>query len=106
MVNLSQELVEEKIIEVIQEIIETLDMEVSLDSGTCPGLVPGITSHVQVSIMSRLQRKLEVIIPDNCYLFYDDKQKRQLSIKSSAEKLIKNAKYAKRKSELQEEGNS
>ena len=95
MIDISQELVEKKIIEVIKEIADTLEIEVLLDVTICPGLLPGITSQVLVTEMSRLERKLDVIIPDECYVFYDKKEKKQLDIKKSAEKLIKNAHYGK-----------
>lgn len=95
MIDISQELVEEKIIEVIKEIADTLEMEVSIDSNSCPGLMPGITSQVLVTVMGRLEKKLNVIIPDECYVFFDKKEKKQLDIKKSAEKLIKNANYGK-----------
>lgn len=93
MIDISQELVEEKIIEIVCEIAKTLEMEVNIDSDSCPGLLPGITSQVQVTIMGRLERKLNIVIPDDCYIFYDKKEKKQLDVKSSAEKLIKNANY-------------
>ena len=57
--------------------------------------MPGITSQVLVTVMGRLEKKLDVIIPDECYVFYDKKEKKQLNIKKSAEKLIKNAHYGK-----------
>ena len=95
MIDVSQELVEEKIIEVIKEIADTLEMEVSIDTKSCPGLMPGITSQVLVTVMGRLEKRLDVIIPDECYVFYDKKEKKQLNIKKSAEKLIKNAHYGK-----------
>lgn len=95
MIDISQELVEEKITEVIQEIAETLEMEISIDSDSCPGLMPGITSQVLITVMGRLEKKLNVIIPDDCYVFYDEKEQKQLNIKKSAEKFIKNSNYGK-----------
>jgi acyl carrier protein len=95
MIDISQELVEEKIAEVIKEIADTLEIEVSIDSASCPGLLPGITSQVLVTVMGRLEKKLDVLIPDDCYIFYDKKEQKQLDIKMSAEKLIKHAKYGK-----------
>tara|TARA_B100002049_G_scaffold110078_1_gene81225 strand:- start:6476 stop:6763 length:288 start_codon:yes stop_codon:yes gene_type:complete len=95
MVDVSQELVEEKITEVIKEIADTLEIEIAINTKSCPGLLPGITSQVLVTVMGRLEKKLDVIIPDECYIFYDSKEKKQLDIKESAEKLIKNAHYGK-----------
>lgn len=95
MIDVSQQLAEEKIIEVIKEIVETLEIDVSLNTNSCPGLLPGITSQVLVTAMGRLERKLEIIIPDDCYIFYDKKESKQLDIKMSAEKLIKTANYGK-----------
>lgn len=93
MIDISQEVVEEKIIEIISEIANTLEMDISIDSNSCPGLMPGITSQVLVTVMGRLEKKLDVIIPNDCFVFYDKKEKKQLDINKSAEKLIKNAHY-------------
>ena len=95
MIDNSQEQVEEKIIEVLEDITDTLEIKVSLDTRSCPGLIPGITSQVLVTVMGRLEKKLDVIIPNNCYIFYDKKEKKQLNIKESTEKLVKNAHYEK-----------
>ncbi|MCY4561848.1 MAG: hypothetical protein OXC03_06025 [Flavobacteriaceae bacterium] len=95
MIDNSQEQVEEKIIEVLNDITDTLEIKVSLDTRSCPGLIPGITSQVLVTVMGRLEKKLDVIIPNNCYIFYDKKEKKQLNIKESTEKLVKNAHYEK-----------
>ena len=95
MIDNSQEQVEEKIIEVLKDITDTLEIKVSLDTRSCPGLIPGITSQVLVTVMGRLEKKLDVIIPNNCHIFYDKKEKKQLNIKESTEKLVKNAHYEK-----------
>lgn len=95
MIDISQELVEKKIIEVTKEITDTLELEITLNVNSCPGLLPEVTSQVQVTIMSRLQKALNVIIPDDHYIFYDKKEKKQLDIKKAAQKLIKIAHYGK-----------
>lgn len=95
MIDITQELAEEKIIEVINEIAKTLEVEISLDSNSCPGLLPGMTSQVLVTVMGRLEKKLDIVIPDDCYIFFNKKDMKQMNIKNSAEKLIKTAHYGK-----------
>lgn len=95
MIDISHELVEEKLIEEIKEISSVLEIDISINTNVCPGVVPGITSQVLVSVMGRLEKKLDIIIPDDHYIFFDHKTKKQLDIKQSAEKLIKIAKHAK-----------
>ena len=96
MVNLSYGLVEKEIIRTIEEINEsTENIALLIDEDFCPGNL--IMSQILLTAMVRIGRKLDVIIPDSCYIFHDKKAKMQLSIKDATLKLIKEANYGNKK---------
>ena len=47
-----------------------------------------IMSQVLISIFSQIEIKTGITIPNDCYIFYDGKTKKQLSIKEAAIKLL------------------
>lgn len=77
---------EKEIISVIQEVCDILQIKENVDSDFVPGNY--IMSQVLISITSQIEITLGIEIKDNFYLFYDSKNKTQLSIKSATKKLI------------------
>lgn len=77
---------EKEITTVIQEVCEILQIEENIDTDFVPGNY--IMSQVLISITSQIEIRLGIEISDNCYLFYDSKNKIQLSIKHATKKLI------------------
>lgn len=77
---------EKEIINVIQEACNILQIEENVDTDFVPGTC--IMSQVLISITSEIEIRLGIEIRDNCYLFYDNKSKIQLSIKNATKKLI------------------
>jgi hypothetical protein len=94
MIQLDNALVEAKIIKAVDEIKEKLKLDAVVDVAFCPGQF--IASQVLVTLIDRIAEALEVIIPDNCYIFHDKKGLKQLSIKEAAQKLIKESKNEKK----------
>ena len=90
MAKLIQAVVEAEIKSAVEEINNNLKIGAKIDSECRPGEI-GISSQILLTIMSRLEDSLGVIIPSNVYLFHD-KEKQQLSIQDAAKKLIKFAK--------------
>lgn len=85
--------VEDKIIEALNVVCKTLMIDVSIDGDSCPGKIFGVTSQILVTVMGRLETLLDVIIPNNIYIFHDKKSNTQLSVKEAANKLLKTAKH-------------
>lgn len=88
MVKLKLDIVEMEITKIVEDVKSRMGIDAIITVNTCLNNI-GITSQIQVSIMSRLEDILKVEIPNNCYIFYDKKEKKQLSIKEAAQKLIK-----------------
>ncbi|WP_298508131.1 hypothetical protein [uncultured Kordia sp.] len=88
---LKLENVENQIKSIIEEINGQLGLNASIKMNTCPYEI-GITSQILVSVMGLLENKLDVKIPNSCYIFYDKQKNKQLSIKEASMKLIKIAK--------------
>lgn len=86
--------VENELLKSIKEVKDLLKIDATISSDVCPGSI-GITSQVLITIMGRIGNKLGVAIPNNCYIFYDKKSRRQLSIKEATHKLIKVVKDGK-----------
>lgn len=91
MVEISHELVEKEIINVIKEINNQINIKEVVDADFCPGTF--IPSQVLLTQIGRIGKMLNVVIPDNCYIFHDKTTSRQLSVKEAVQKLIKEAKY-------------
>lgn len=90
MVAIEPAVAEKEIIKIIKEINDTLEAGVAVDSECCPGVF--FKSQVLVTAIGRVAAALNVIIPNNCYIFFNKQAHKQLSIKESALKLIKEAK--------------
>lgn len=78
---------EKEIIEIIQEVCNHQEVEETVSEDFCPGNF--IMSQVLVSIFSQIEIKTSITIPNDCYIFYDFKSKKQLNIKEAATKLLK-----------------
>ena len=77
---------EKEITSVIQEVCDILQIEENINTDFVPGNC--IMSQVLISITSQIEVRLGIEIKDNCYLFYDSKNKVLLSIKNATKKLI------------------
>ncbi|WP_273210097.1 hypothetical protein [Runella zeae] len=92
MKDVNLDIVELELIKLIDEINKNvLQSEIEVDATFCPGDT-GISSQIILTIISRVSSILEITIPDDCYIFYDKKEHRQLTIKEAAQKLIEKAK--------------
>lgn len=71
--------------DLITEIKEALHMDEAINEDLCPGEI--IKSDALMTVTGRLNAKLGIAIPLNCYPFFDKKRHRQLSIKEAAKKV-------------------
>lgn len=94
MTNLILASVEAEIIKAVEDLNSNLKIGATVNAACCPGNV-GFASQVLLTIMSRLEDSLGIIIPHNVYIFHDKDTHQQLSIKEAANKLIKVAKDGK-----------
>ncbi len=96
MVKIKNQIVEEAIIQEIEKLkgLSSMDSTAEINKECKPGII-GVRSQVLVDIMGILEKILEVVIPNNCYIFRDSDGIRELTIREAAEKLIKIAKHAK-----------
>ncbi|WP_183560882.1 hypothetical protein [Mucilaginibacter sp. SP1R1] len=93
MIAASYDSVEKEIVNSIDEVKNVFRLKAAFDADSCPGTM--LTSQVLVTVIARIAKKLGVILPNGCYIFYDKKTKRQLSIKEGTEKFIKEAQNGK-----------
>ncbi len=89
MKTLEADIVEEEVIAVVKEICEALKISAVIDSEFCPG--DYIKSQVLLDSITTIGDALGVTIPNECYVF-SDKNRKQLSIKETVQKIIKVAK--------------
>jgi hypothetical protein len=96
MVKIENHIVENAILEEVEKLkgLSSVNVDAEINIDCKPGII-GIRSHVLVDITGILEEVLEIIIPNNCYIFRDSDGIRELSIREAAEKLIKIAKHAK-----------
>lgn len=96
MVNIENHIVEEAIISEVEKLraLPSVDSTAEISKECKPGTI-GIRSQVLVDLMGRLEEILEIVIPNNCYIFRASDGIQELSIKEATEKLIKIAKHAK-----------
>lgn len=96
MVNIENHIVEDAIIQEIEKLkgLSSVDAEAEISKECKPGVI-GVRSQILVDIMGKLEELLEVVIPNNCYIFRDRDGITELTIREAAEKLIKIAKHAK-----------
>lgn len=96
MIEIENHIIEEAIVTEIEKLkkMSSVDVEAQINKECKPGAI-GIRSQVLVTIMGVLEESLEIIIPNNCYIFRDSNENRELTIKEAAAKLIKIAKHAK-----------
>jgi len=94
MVEISNKVIEDAIIEEVKKLkkLSTVDPNAIIDKNCKPGVI-GVRSHVLVDVMGILEEILQVVIPDNCYIFRENKK--EISIKEAAAKLKNKANYAK-----------
>ncbi len=93
--------VEEIIVKAIGNVNKILKIDAIVNGESCPGTL--IASQILITVMGRIGKELNVVIPDNCYIFHDKKTQAQLTIKEAAIKLIKEAKPKPNK--VTEDGN-
>lgn len=96
MVNIDSQIVQQAILREIEKLkgLSSLDDEAEINVECKPGVI-GVRSQVLVYITGALEESLNIIIPNNCYLFRDGDGIRELTIREAAEKLIKFSKNAK-----------
>ena len=96
MVSIENHIVENAIIQEIEELkgLSSVDANAEINNECKPGAI-GVRSQILVDIMGKLEEVLNIIIPNNCYIFREKDGITELSIKKAAEKLIKIATYAK-----------
>lgn len=92
MITIEAELVEKEIIAVVTEICEALQIDGIIDRECCPGTF--IKSQVLLDSICNIEDALGIVIPVEYYVF-SEKNNRQLSIKETAEKILKVAKNGK-----------
>ncbi len=95
MIRIELDIIEEKIAIVLEELKDEFGMEVTIDCECRPGAF--FKSNVLVTAINRVANALEVTIPDNCYIFSDKKECKQLSIKEAALKVRQQAIHKSRK---------
>jgi len=95
MVQIENYIVEDAIIKEVGKLkgLSTVSPQAVIDQDCKPGVI-GIRSQVLVDIMGILEEVLEIVIPNNCYIFRDRDGITELSIKDAAEKLKKMATHA------------
>ena len=76
-----------EIINVLEEVCSMLDMQHAIDIHFIPGNC--IMSQVLISITPMLEQKLNIVIPEKEYIFFDSKTKKQLTIGEATNKLLK-----------------
>lgn len=94
MLEINNKVIEDAIIEEVKKLrgLSTVDADAKIDKNCEPGLI-GVRSHVLVDVMGILEEILQIVIPDNCYIFRENRK--ELSIKEAAVKLKNKATYAK-----------
>lgn len=96
MVSIDQHIVEEAIIHEIESLkgLSNISTETEITKECKPGII-GVRSQILVDIMGKLEELLDIVIPNNCYIFRERDGVTELSISQAAEKLIKIATHAK-----------
>ena len=79
--------VENEIKKIVDELNDKLGLNANVTVNTCPYDI-GISSQVLISVMTKLEDVLKVAIPENCYIFHDKTNNKQLSIRDASLKLI------------------
>lgn len=72
--------------DLVTEIKEALNMNEAINEDVCPGDL--IKSDALMTVPGRLNARLGIAIPLNCYPFFDKKNHKQLSIKQAAKKVF------------------
>ena len=93
MVSLTQSAAENEIIKAMRILKDKYKFDDVVDADFCPSNV--IRSPVLLTYMVRIGKALGVIIPENRYIFHEQKGQKKLSIKEAAMKLLKIAKDVK-----------
>lgn len=96
MVKIESHIVEDAIIQEIEKLkgLSTVDANADINTDCKPGII-GVRSQILVDITGKLEEILDIIVPNNCYIFRDSDGIRELTIREAAQKLIKIAKNAK-----------
>ena len=94
MTALKTEIVEEEVIEIVKQICGILKIDATIDAECRPGDI--IKSQVLLTAIGSIEDILGIKIPTDCYIFCS-KDRKQLSIKETAAKIIKVAQYEQQK---------
>lgn len=95
MLKIDLDLIEEKITKVLVELRDEFGTDIMLNSECRPGVF--FKSNVLVTAINRVANALDVTIPNNCYIFSDKRECKQLSIKEAALKVREKAIHKPRK---------
>lgn len=81
-------IVENELTALIKDYCETLELDLpkTIDSDFIPGNF--IKSQVLLTAICDIAVILNVEIPNNCYVFFEKNQRRQLSIKETVQKIL------------------
>lgn len=71
--------------DLITEIRDAINLKDAIDDDVCPGDL--IKSDALMTVTGRLNARLGIEIPLNCYPFFDKKSHKQLSIREAAKKV-------------------
>lgn len=87
METLELEKLEQEVISIIQDVCKHQEIEEVVNENFIPGNY--IMSQVLVSIFPQIEITTGITIPIDCYIFHDNKTKKQLNIKEAVSKLLK-----------------
>ncbi|MEQ9468001.1 MAG: hypothetical protein RLN88_11355 [Ekhidna sp.] len=79
--------VERELVSSIDEIKKKFKLDHTINGDFIPGAC-GIQSQILLTVMGRIATRLDIHIPDNCYIFHDRNNRQQLSIRGAAKKLL------------------
>ncbi|MGF6849430.1 hypothetical protein QFZ51_004665 [Chitinophaga sp. W3I9] len=82
------EIVEKQLVTILKDYCERLEIPEKVDSDFFPGNF--IKSQVLLTAICEVELALEVVIPNECYIFCE--KRRQLSVKEVAQKILEIAK--------------
>jgi hypothetical protein len=91
MSSLTASAAEKEIIKAMRALKDRYKFSETVDGDFCPGNL--IRSQVLITYMVRIGKALGITIPDNIYIFHEQRGQIKLSVKEAALKLIKFAKH-------------
>ncbi len=91
MITIESDIIEKEVSAVIKEICTELEIDAVIDGKFRPG--DFIKSQVLLDTISTIEEALKIIIPNEVYIF-SEKDRKQLSIEETVQKIINVAKNA------------